>query len=309
MNKNLNPVHGVTDTDPPVMDPKGLEQRILARIEELPRASAILSQLLSADSVSSGGAGELIDILSQDQAITARILKIVNSAYYGFSREITGLGRAVSLLGSPLVRSLGLSLAVMDMMPSIEDTPWLSREGIWLHSLAVAVVIKEMGRNSNLKRQTDRLFLIGMLHDTGKILLHRFFPEDFQTALTQSHGHNARILHEVVLDLLGMDHGQIAGILLRRCGFPPSVIIPIEGHHSYSSADMEMNIDTAFLRIANSLAQELGFGREGNSLYNHILPSDMEMLSLTAYDLSAYRAYLQTSRDGLYAFLAALLSG
>ncbi len=165
------------------MDKEALHATLYSGIDEIPTLPALVPQLLSLIEEDLAGAEDIAVAIRRDPAMTAKILKVANSAYYGFSQKISGMDQAVPLLGLNMVKSLALSIGVVRALPSESASPHFSQEGLWIHSLAVATAIQELSRRlTHAPDGGDHYFIIGLLHDTGKVVLDQFFGDGFHQA-------------------------------------------------------------------------------------------------------------------------------
>lgn len=289
------------------MEKDEIRVKIYSKIDELPTLPAVLPKLLGLMESEKSHTSEIIDTISHDPALTSKILKVANSAYYGFQREISSLERAVVLLGFNMVRSLALSIGVIRNLPPNKANPYFSWEGLWVHSLAVASVMQELGKRFGRGDDKEYLFIIGLLHDVGKVVLDQFFSKLFRQALENSCKWEKVELHIAERGIFGFDHGEVGAMLLSRWRFPEKITDCIASHHQ---AGMPIGIngnDLAMLRIADILPRELGMGEEGNPLIPEIHEAYLDKLpGMNEKELDDMRTYLKGAKDGIYAFFSAV---
>ena len=288
------------------MDKNELRTKIYSKIDELPTLPAVLPKLLGLMESDRSNASDITDAISSDPALTSKILKVANSAYYGFSQEISDLEKAVVLLGFNMVKSLALSIGVIHSLPSGKKSPNFSQEGLWIHSLAVATVMQEFGKRYGKADDNGYLFIIGLLHDIGKVVLDQFFSDLFQQALEEAQNLGKAELHVSERRVIGFDHGEIAAMLLTRWRFPEVISNPIAVHHQTEIPEGTSANDVAMLRIADVLPQELGLGEEGNPVPPEIYEADLNALEIKEKELEDMRAYLNGVKDGIYALFSAM---
>ena len=288
------------------MEKKELQKLIYSKIDELPTLPAVLPKLMSLMEDEKSGAAQVADTISSDPALTSKILKVSNSAYYGFSQEISSLKNAVPLLGFNMVRSLALSIGVINSMPSHKSSPHFSREGLWVHGLAVATVMQKLSKKFGQESSNDQHFVVGLLHDIGKLVLDLFFSELFHQALEETNSQGNMALHKAESNVIGFDHGEVGGMLLTRWKFPEAITVPIAVHHQTDIQKNAFASDIAMLRIADTLPQELGLGGGGNALIPEIHEADLKALAMTEKDLDEMRSFLEDSKDGIFALFSAM---
>ncbi len=288
------------------MEKNELQEKIYSKIDELPTLPAVLPRLLSLMEDEKTSAMHIADVISRDPALTSKILKVANSAYYGFSQEISSLERAIPLLGFNMVRSLALSIGVIDTLPSGKKSPYFSPKDLWIHGLAVATVMGELGKKFGADSKNEHYFVVGLLHDIGKIVFDLFFSELFQRALEEAHRKENEGLYAAERSVIGFDHGEVGGMLLTRWKFPDVISAPIAVHHRSGFPKNPVAGDVAMLRIADVLPQELGLGAGGNPFPPEICKAALTTLNMSEKELEDIRAYLASAKDGIYALFSAM---
>ena len=288
------------------MDREELKTRIYSKIDELPTLPVVIPRLLRLMESGRSSAADVTKAISQDPALASRILRVSNSAYYGFSRKIAGLERAVALLGFNMVKSLALSIGVIRGLPSGKGSQPFSREGLWVHSLAVATAMKELGAKLGRRDADGYLFIIGLLHDIGKVVLDQFFNELFRRALEEAGGPDGVELYVAERRVIGFDHGEVGGMLLTRWNFPGEIVAPISAHHLDEIPEGTSAADVAMLRIADILPRELGLGGGDGVAPARVRREDIELLELGEKDLLEVKEKLRGFEDEIHAFSSAI---
>lgn len=289
------------------MEKTELRAKIFSKIEELPTLPIVLPRLLNLMENKKSDASEIAHAISHDPALASKVLKVSNSAYYGFSQKIYNLDRAVPLLGLNMVKSLALSIGVMGSLPAGgAKSRHFSREDLWIHSLAVATVVQELCKSTGKAGKHEHLFIVGLLHDMGKIVLDQFFSEPFGEALEELWSGKTQSLFMAERKILGMDHGEIGEMLLNRWNFPGIISDPISVHHRTQVPDSINLTDVAMLRVADTLCRELGFGEQDFFAHPETHVTDMELLGFDEEALSDMKAYLNDAKDGIYDFFKAM---
>lgn len=281
-------------------------RKIYSKIDEIPTLPAVVPKLLSVMERDGTNASDIANTISTDPALTSKILKIANSAYYGFSQEILSLKLAMPLLGQNMVKSLALSIGVIQSLPSDRKSPNFSDKGLWVHSLAVATLMQELGKRFRKEGNSEHFFIIGLLHDIGKVVLNQYFRDIFQEALAEVHNEGIAGLHIAERRLIGFDHGEIGAILLTRWKFPDVISSSIAAHHQIEAPEGANVCDIAMLRVANALPQELALGQDGNPVPPAISRQDLKVLEIGENEIEEMRAYLVGVKDGIYALFDAM---
>ena len=287
------------------MEKEALRKKIFSKIDELPTLPEVLPRLLDLMESEKSDASDVAQAISHDPALTSKVLKVANSAYYGFSQEICSLDRAVPLLGLNMVRSLALSIGVMSSLPGGDrNAPHLSHENLWIHSLAVATAVQELAKRTG--ESNEHLFVMGLLHDMGEIVLDQFFNQEFGLALEAVKNGKDVSLYMAERNIIGMDHGEIGNMVLRRWKFPDAITGPISVHHQTEIPDGIHPKDVALLRVADTVSKTVGFGNGEFSNYPETHEGDMKMLGLDDSGLAEMKTYLLEAKDGIVDFFSAL---
>ncbi|MBW1730486.1 MAG: HDOD domain-containing protein [Deltaproteobacteria bacterium] len=288
------------------VDKEKLRSTIYSKIDELPTLPIVVPRILSLMEKANADAGKITEAISHDPALTSKILKVANSAYYGFPQKITSLDRAVALLGFNMVKSLAISVGVIRSLPSKGLSKVFDIEGLWVHSLAVATAMKALARGAKEEDERETLFIVGLLHDLGKIILAEFFPDDFAEVLERSKSDPPVLLYESERRVIGMDHGEVGSMLLSRWKFPELIITPISKHHRHEENGSDYVVEKAALRVADSLVQEIGIGDGGNPFPPEMAKEDMEALAIDKEGVDRVRKELSESREGINGFFQAI---
>jgi len=288
------------------VEPDDLRSAIYSRIDELPTLSLVVPRILRVVEDPGVNAASLAELISGDPALAAKMLKVANSTYYGFSRQVDTLRQAVPLLGLNMTRSLAVSIGVMSSLPAEDLRPYFSAQGLWKHSLGVALILEELGRGLPEAGSGEHRFVMGLVHDVGKIVLAHFFEDSFRAVLRSRTEEKRNKLHETEREVLGTDHCEVASMLLGRWRFPERIVGPIRAHHEPETPEGVEARDVALLRVANVLAQELRLGEEGNPDPNPLRPGDLELLELGPGAREELRRRGEGVRDEVDSFFAAL---
>jgi len=202
-------------------------------------------------------AAEMSRIISQDIGLSGRLLKIANSAWYGFPSRVDTISRAVTILGNGALRDLVLTTSVINTFGDMsDDIPDLSR--FWRHSIAVAVIAQHLARQASTPvLQDERLFVAGLLHDVGRVVMHLRIPELMRVMLHVSKTEQIPMSDAERL-IFDIDHGEVGGELLRIWGLPVSLQEVAAFHHHPEKATA-FPLEVSLVHIANNIAKAAGF--------------------------------------------------
>jgi HD-like signal output (HDOD) protein/CheY-like chemotaxis protein len=215
----------------------------------MPRTYLELTKALEDPDVSLDG---LTRIVERDVAVTAKLLQLVNSAFFGLSREVTSVRMAVSYLGVEVLKRLVLSIGVFRSFDDASTVQEFSVERFQYHAYLTAKITEALPTPTHLKDATS---LAALLHDVGKLVLAAKMPAHFTRVLATA-GKQGRPLYEVEQDLMGVTHAEIGAYLLGLWGLPWPVVEAVAHHHAPGRVPQQGLDALAAVHIANILATE-----------------------------------------------------
>lgn len=174
--------------------------------------------------------GTLATALEGDPVIASRILRLANSAYYGRFAGVSSLREAVMVLGLEAVRALGLSIGVLGHFIAGDGVKRPEIEGLWHHSIGVALTAREIARRIGVKER-ERAFVAGLIHDIGQFVLIQYLPERYQALLAAAPGHSGSF-QRAERDALETDHAEVGAWLTRKWSLPEELRQAIALHHA-----------------------------------------------------------------------------
>ena len=238
------------------------------RLMPLPQAASRVVQVTTGERFS---AYDLAEVVATDTALTAKILRLANSAYYGFPRRITTVRDAVVLIGFRTVRATAIAAAMIDMLPPSRVDRFHS-DLFWSHSVACALVGEAMARETGLAR-ADEAFTVGILHDVGRLVFSQLASAAFKRALEAALAEQQPLAAAEQAEL-GYDHAQAGASLARRWNFPREICRAIQDHH-HLEVDPQRSGLTYVVAHANALCQRHGLWcgldpAEGAQVYSEL---------------------------------------
>jgi putative nucleotidyltransferase with HDIG domain len=238
--------------------PMGVEQMVqeVSTIHSLPM---FYSQLSEAIDHPRSSIADIAKIISEDQGLTARILKLANSPLFGYFSKIETITQAVTIIGVLQVRDLALALSVMDVFAGIPQN-LVNMEQFWRHSLATGLAARLLA-TSQREASLERFFVAGILHDVGRLVMYIRVPELSLELLEQCRS-TGELLHRAERDRLGFDHADLGGSLLRRWKIPTRVAEPVERHHDCRRAEQYPR-EASILHLADIVAHAMQLGNSG----------------------------------------------
>lgn len=224
----------------------------LDNLPTLPRVVSKLSTMVESPTVSTAQVSEMIQA---DQVLAAKVLRLINSAFFGFPGKIATVTHALVLLGFNAVKGLVLTASVFDIMAN-------DMLQLWKHSLGVSVASGVIARRIGLK-DAEEVIVAGLLHDIGKVVLNVEGPEYFEQVCSKT-AESHELFINVEKEVLGFDHTLAGQWLCDKWNLPANLSDPITLHHSPTRAKNAVEA-TAAVHMADILIRSLEFGSGGDS--------------------------------------------
>jgi putative nucleotidyltransferase with HDIG domain len=228
---------------------------IIHTIEHIPTLPVISRQILDIREDDPNSHRKYVNIIEQDQSLTLKVLKVANSAFYGSLSRVGSVDHALVRLGTNEVKSIVLAFSVQTFFSEAKSNAY-DRKRFWKHAIVCSQVAKLLGIYHRI-RSDDSLFLAGLIHDMGKVVLDEYFHEDFLRILDILKEENATFSQAEKV-VLGTTHYQVGAKLLKQWRFPRRVITQVLFHHA-PWYDKENENHTILLYLANVLTKITGY--------------------------------------------------
>lgn len=197
---------------------------------------------------------DVAEITARDTALAARILKIVNSPYYNFPSRVDTISRAVTILGTNDLFALATAVSAAQVFANIPSA-LVKPEHFWRHSVCTGLASRALARRCGVLHD-ERLYVAGLLHDVGSLILYRKFPNKVSAVLMASAG-DEEVLCRVEQEMFGFDHAEIGGALLELWKLPASLLSAVRYHHEPERAT-DSRLEAAVVHIGNVAANRIG---------------------------------------------------
>lgn len=231
----------------------------MARSENLPVLPQAVGEVLRLADDPNANQRELERAFEQDPAMTAKILKVANSAYYG-GVNVPTIGRAISFLGMSSIRSLVVGISFQQMTGNRSESKQFDRISFWQHSIATAVACRVLAK-LKLPAKGEELYCVGMMHDIGLLVFERFLPVEFDAAIENSI-RTGKPLAVVEKETLGFDHAEVGGILAEKWGLNDLMRQGIR-YHLDPKGDNQFFESTQIVATAAQIANLCGYPGAG----------------------------------------------
>ncbi|MBW2059929.1 MAG: HDOD domain-containing protein [Deltaproteobacteria bacterium] len=284
-----------------------LEARVIKTLtlmdQDLPTIPVVLSQIMHMTASDDSSVRDLINVLNQDQALTARILRVANSAYYGLREKATTIERAVVILGFDMVRSLAVGASFIHYFSPKNQYENFDLNAFWAHTTAVGVFAEAIAQDLG-GIDPGYAFTAGILHDIGKLVMLIYFEEEFSQVLARVAEHRLDFYEAETLDF-GLNHASVGGTLLRHWHIPEVLAWAIEHHHQPLMAEKGLSLAVC-VNLADFAARYIQIGSSGSP---YLKPPSIELLkstNLTAKDFKKILKRLTKKKDDVFKLISAL---
>jgi len=237
----------------------------MERIKELPTLPVVARKVNALLYNPDTNASDLAEVVQRDQSITAKILKLVNSAQYNLPERVSNIKQAVTLLGQRNVANIVMTLAVFDTLKSTGQSTFDRRE-FWIHSISVALMSSRIA-GACMYVLTDDVFTAGLLHDIGKVFMDGYLHDEFMQVVEKANAEGISFIEAEHL-LFDIDHTLVGEWIARTWKLPLHVIGTVKHHHQEAGErrGLAISSDTFidYIRLGNEMVKSLGFGHSGD---------------------------------------------
>lgn len=239
--------------------PTDLNRRLILAVEKMPAFPKSVQRILELSRDINCSPKDLVMVIEKDPVMTMKLLRMLNSAYYSFPKQITSVNQSVVYLGLNTIKNMALSFAALGVLPQ-KNIAGFDVQRYLLHSLTTASLARLVSQKFRVPDAdpTD-CYLVGLLHDFGKVVFAQFMAEEFKVALQKSVDEGIS-LREAELAVIGSDHTVVGAMLVEKWQFPSGISMLIREHHHAPTHAVGIG---PCLFVANQLAKQLGFAAPG----------------------------------------------
>ena len=233
-------------------------QRAVARVTELGSLPEVTMRIVEVVENPRATARQVHEVVRADPALAAKILKIVNSSFYGLPSQIASLERAIVMLGLSALKNLALATSLLRLMKTDDLGSGFKARDLWLHCVAVGVAARQIAATGHAA-PPDEAFVGGLMHDLGLIVCQQLFPKKLGEIIERCRREpqNFCACEETVI---GADHQVLGAALAARWKFPPGLRNAIGYHHDPASLQTDHQPLAAVIYLADTLACNAEFG-------------------------------------------------
>jgi len=269
------------------------------KVSNLSPLPMVVRKVMEISNDPNSSASNLGSVIKKDQSLTAKILKIVNSAYFGFYRKISNIDQAIVILGFEEIKNITIATSLMQSFPT-DYNFMLNRDDFWMHSLSCAFISKALC-SSSLELNAEDAFVVGLIHDIGKLVMLQHLNQPYNLVIYNSAEHIEK-LHLVEKKMLGVDHTEVGAILAENWKLPRQLVDAINFHHNpEKAAPNSMYAHVA--HIANYFSHKYKLGRSYNPKPDDVSKASLKALGLEKVGLEELWERIKIDEDFLRGIL------
>ena len=250
-------------------------KKMLREIKNLPTLPGIVAKLGKMAEDPDTTTEQMGRVISKDHILATKLLRLVNSAFYGFPQRISSLNSAIILLGFNVIKSLIISASIFEVMEA-QDVE------LWEHSLGCAVVCNVLARHLGVK-DPEEISTAGLIHDIGKVAIKMELPREYEMITDLSQEKKISRL-EAEREILGLDHAEVGSWLAKSWNLPNKLVEPIACHHDPQLA-REEQMASAIVHFGNIMIRGLGYGHAGDIWVPPLNNKAWKLLDLAPIDI------------------------
>ena len=275
---------------------------VLRHIDRMPSLSPTVAKILQVANDPTSSANDLNKVISLDPVLAAKVLKLVNSAYFGFSEQVTSTVRAIVMLGLNTIKNLAVSTATLEAMAG-SAKGGLDMDEFWRHLLATGVCAKLIARKIGIhKNFLEDYFLGGLMHDIGKVILNRINPVGYGKVIGAAK-EKQKPLYLFESAVFGINHGEIGRLLGEKWGLQSQLIEAMGKHHCMDEVKDENKKLVYAVHISNNYCKKLEAGFGGNAYVEKIAPEMWREVGLTEDALADMEGFMMEGVERASVFL------
>lgn len=277
--------------------------KLVNQIQSLPTLPQVVQQVITMVEDPEVSSSKLAKTISMDASLVSKILKVVNSAYYGLPRKIPTLTQATVILGFNSIKNIVLTASVFSAFDKNGKSARFDRKKLWEHSIGCAMASSVLSKRIRLG-VPEEAFVAGLVHDIGKIVIDQFLHAQFEQILDVIDEKEVSF-REAENEVLGLNHCHIGEWLCDKWNFPKQIQEAVAFHHTPDRAEKNLKM-VAIVHLANAISRLEGMGDGGGKKGAEIDAKCWEMLSIPEEELGELITEIREEYDKSSVFLEML---
>jgi putative nucleotidyltransferase with HDIG domain len=248
-------------------------QKAIGRVTEIDSLPEVTTRIVEIVEDPNATARDMHDVVRSDPALAAKILKVVNSAFYGLPSQIASLERAITMLGLSAVKNIALAASLARMFRAEAVSDQFAARDLWQHCVAVGVCARELGAATEWA-QRDEVFVAGLVHDLGLIIVQQLFPDKLRV-VSEECVNQPQDFRKAEQTYIGADHQAFGLAIAQRWKFPPHLCWAIGAHHQPESIADPHQRFVSLIYIADTICS---YGKYGFWLTGQLQENSEEII-------------------------------
>jgi len=270
---------------------KAVVEKAIASIGDIATLPEVTVKIIGIVEDPKSTARDLHDVIKNDPALSVKVLKVVNSAFYGLPGQVASVDRAIILLGLSAVKNIAIAASIARLFKGKRISDQFSAADLWRHSLAVAVLARALGKAGPHPVMPDELFVGGLIHDIGTLIERQCYPDHFAEAIRNCSQSGKNFL-EIERELIGADHQAFGVGLTTKWKFPRHLRAAVGFHHNPEAVSAELKNIASMIHIADVMACQEKVGFYLTAQNEQINPAFIESLGIPQTAIDEIRAQL-----------------
>lgn len=272
-------------------DTKSLVEKAVSSIGDIATLPEITIRIIEIVEDAKSTARDLHGIIKNDPALSVKVLKVVNSAFYGLPGQVASVDRAIILLGLSAVKNIAIAASIARLFKGRRISEEFSASDLWKHSVAVAVVANDIAKISPNPVMPDEVFVAGLIHDIGTMVERQAFPDQFAEVIRRCSSGEAGFL-ECERQIIGADHQAFGVGLTTKWKFPRHLRAAVGFHHNPEALSKELRNIATLIHLSDILCCQEKIGFYLSAQNEDITEEMLDSLQLTTEQFEEVRANL-----------------
>jgi HD-like signal output (HDOD) protein len=256
-------------------------QKAMSRVGDIATLPEVTVKIIQIVEDPRSSARDLHEVIRTDPALSTRLLKVVNSAFYGLPGQVATVDRAIVLLGLSTVKNIAIAASISRLFTGDRISESFTARDIWRHSIGVAVCARELYKRGYAEQpDADELFLAGLIHDLGLLIERQAFPEELATAIDQCVSQGGSFL-AVEEEVIGATHEMFGQALAAKWKFPPRLRTALGYHHTIENLSPEHRTMPLVVHVADTIVAHERIGFPLTALHQQLTPELLASIRIT----------------------------
>jgi len=286
------------------IDPKQYVQEAVKKITAIATLPEVTNKIIATVEDPKASAASLHKIVAHDPALVSRILKVVNSSFYGLPGQIGSIERAIVLLGLNAVKNIAVAASLGQMFRGTKLCDGFTAKDLWTHCVAVATTAREMAKLMKAPI-ADEAFLAGMIHDLGMLVSLQVSPEQLRAACDKAKASSAADFCAIEREIIGVDHQALGAAMAEHWKFPRSCQLVAGHHHQPATLSDNNRLLVTLVYVADTVCCQAGRGFNLTALHQRLDDADLAGVKLDVMLIEHVRNRLPELLDGAVTLMAA----